>query len=183
MLVWCSPNVLTVMGLVASLPGFYWLSQGRPGWGALFLVGGVFDVLDGSVARLTGKVTKFGGVFDATMDRISDGLLLLALGMGGFVPMWLAFLTYIVSVSVSYVKAKAETMAKVSSVGRNTFSVGVAERGERVGIIFGSLVLSWWMGGRIDVVAGGVWLVLVLSVVTLVWRGVVIWRELGGVGK
>lgn len=174
---WLSPNVLTLLGVLVALPGLYWLASGELLWGSLFMVGGVFDMVDGAVARLQGKVSKFGGVFDASLDRLVDGGLLWCLGMGGFVMWWLVSICIIVIMAVSYIKAKAEAVVGLETVGRNQFSVGVAERGERL--------LLLWLGIVAQGVWGGnwlywcVWVVLGLSIVTLVWRGWMVWKVLG----
>lgn len=120
--------------------------------GLLILFSGVFDILDGGVARAKGIITPFGGVLDSVCDRYSDGLMFLGIIAGAVngrliltpvmqIDGWLwAGFSLIGSFLVSYTRARAE------SAGCKKLSVGVAERTERMLILaFGALTgfLSW----------------------------------------
>ena len=74
-----NPNHFTTVGLIMSIPSAYLFSQGylRSG-GFLMLLAGVFDVIDGKVARATNRVTKFGALYDSTLDRYSELMIFLA---------------------------------------------------------------------------------------------------------
>jgi CDP-diacylglycerol--glycerol-3-phosphate 3-phosphatidyltransferase len=81
--------------------------------GLLILFGGYFDMLDGSLARRTGRVTVFGEVLDSTLDRLSEGAILLGLLYwfavdGSIIGIMLAGITLLSSLVVSYIRAKAE---------------------------------------------------------------------------
>ena len=120
--------------------------------GLLILFSGVFDVLDGGVARAKGSITPFGGVLDSVCDRYSDGVMFLGimagaingklnvlpvLGIDGW--LWSGY-ALIGSFLVSYTRARAE------SAGCSKLSVGFAERTERMLILaFGALsgLLGW----------------------------------------
>src|SRR5689334_21764047 len=80
-----NPNLLTIVGIIPPLLFFVLIinRQYIPGFVAMF--GSAFDFLDGAVARRTGKVTKFGGLLDSTLDRLSDLLFLSAFGFAGIV--------------------------------------------------------------------------------------------------
>ncbi len=120
--------------------------------GLLILLSGVFDILDGGVARAKGRITPFGGVLDSVCDRYSDGLMFLGIIAGAvngrlFLPpimqiegwLWAGF-ALIGSFLVSYTRARAE------SAGCLKLSVGIAERTERMIILaLGALFsfLSW----------------------------------------
>ena len=126
-----TPNQLTLAGLALNFFAGWIYSTGHFFWGGVFLlIAALGDLLDGPLARLTGKTTKFGAFLDSTVDRYSDfflfggvavyyakigqtGALLLLLGiiMGSFV--------------TSYSKARAENL--IESCG-----VGIFERAERV---------------------------------------------------
>ena len=126
---------------------------GRPfEGGLLILLSGVFDVLDGGVARAKGRITPFGGVLDSVCDRYSDGLMFLGIMAGAIngrltvlpimgVEGWLwSGYALIGSFLVSYTRARAE------SAGCRKLSVGIAERTERMLILaFGALTgfLGW----------------------------------------
>src|SRR6195256_6940381 len=73
-----NPNILTVIGVSLNVGCGLLFGMGRFFWaGIALIVANLFDMLDGQVARLSGRVTRFGGVFDLSLDRLS--------GMGGFV--------------------------------------------------------------------------------------------------
>src|SRR6185436_15700275 len=74
------PNVLTFLGLVINIVGAFMLAKGQFFSAGLVIIGaGLFDMVDGRVARETNRVTRFGGFFDSVMDRYSDLALLIGL--------------------------------------------------------------------------------------------------------
>jgi CDP-diacylglycerol--glycerol-3-phosphate 3-phosphatidyltransferase len=106
------PNVLTAISLVPALAAGV-----AAAWGAfaaaalLLLVSGVFDLLDGAVARQTGKTSRFGALLDSSLDRLSDaavpaGMVLYYAPHGGVII--LPLLLIVSGFSVSYVRARAE---------------------------------------------------------------------------
>lgn len=148
-----SPNTLTLLGFVVSVAAGAAFVLGKPfEGGLLILFSGVFDILDGGVARAKGRITPFGGVLDSVCDRYSDGLMFLGIMAGAIsgrltVPpimgidgwLWSGY-ALIGSFLVSYTRARAE------SAGCRKLSVGIAERTERMLILaFGALsgFLSW----------------------------------------
>jgi len=157
--------------LFLAFPGFFFLSVGNSTAGSLFIVGAMFDAVDGEVARLTKRVTAFGGILDATLDRIFEGLLLLSIGIGGLVPWPWLFGCQLASLCVSYVKAKAEAVTKTAQIGTNTFSVGIAGRAIRLALLFlGTLLnpLAPWFS--MHALTWAVILVAILSSYTFVIR-------------
>ena len=111
-----SPNTLTIFGFCINFGVAWLISQGHFIYGGiLILVAGIFDLLDGAVARMMGKVSKFGALLDSTLDRYSEGVVLFGL-------LWyyasrniayktecpLIFATIVGSILVSYVRARAE---------------------------------------------------------------------------
>jgi len=144
-----NPNALTVIGACVSLVAAYRLSVGAfVSGGVLILAGGVFDLVDGVVARHHGSATRFGAFLDSTLDRVVDMALLLGVtvyfarqGEVGLV--LLAGYVLSVSVLVSYAQAKAEQVVP-------GFKVGLFERGERIvvlaaGALSGLLVPALWL--------------------------------------
>jgi CDP-diacylglycerol--glycerol-3-phosphate 3-phosphatidyltransferase len=134
------PNALSLLGLAVSLGGAWAFAEGRFREGALIvLVGGVFDLVDGVVARRQGRVTTFGGFLDSSLDRVVDMALLLGLLMhyartGAAGLAWLAALALVATVMVSYTKARAESVLA-------SFEGGLLERAERIVIlVLGGLV-------------------------------------------
>ena len=148
-----SPNTLTLMGFAVSVAAGAAFALGKSfEGGLLILFSGVFDALDGGVARAKGRITPFGGVLDSVCDRYSDGLMFLGIMAGAingrlsFTPvlgidgwLWAGF-ALIGSFLVSYTRARAE------SAGCRKLSIGIAERTERMLILaLGALsgLLGW----------------------------------------
>ncbi|MHB1007234.1 MAG: CDP-alcohol phosphatidyltransferase family protein [Chloroflexota bacterium] len=118
-----TPNALTLIGFalnvaVAAVIGFGFQTTG----GLLVLFAGLFDMLDGAVARLGGKVTIFGGFLDSTLDRYSEaviffGLLVLYTNQGRDTEVLLVYAVIVGSLMVSYARARAEGLGLDCSVG------------------------------------------------------------------
>ena len=138
-----NPNLLTMVGVGLSLVAAAFLATGSfVVGGVVLLVGGFFDMADGTVARHFGLTTPYGAFLDSSMDRFVDMLLLLALIFyyGGEGQKWVVLLASVVlvgSVMTSYTKARAE--AYVPSLKN-----GVFERGERI-FLLGLGAVSGWM--------------------------------------
>ena len=120
------PNTMTIMGLVGTIAGsvllgFRYLTLG----GIVILISGIFDALDGSMARLRNEPTRFGGFVDSVSDRYSD-LSIFAGLMAYFIQDqdWLAcgvlYAAAVGTVMVSYVKARAESLNYTAKVGMLT---------------------------------------------------------------
>lgn len=129
-----TPNKVTMAGGLLSIAAgvLAWLDHFYSA-GGLILASGFLDLIDGAMARLTGKQSKFGAVLDATVDRIGEfallfGLVALYSTRGDTHWVLLAFAAMFGSVLVSYIKARAE------GEGINC-NVGIFTRGERVILI------------------------------------------------
>ncbi len=145
------PNLLTLVGCVVSLGA---ATAFATGWfvtgGLLILAGGVFDLVDGVVARAHGLATRFGAFLDSTLDRLTDMALLVGIAtyyaiVGEPWHVLLAGYALIASVLVSYAQARAELVLPV-------FRVGFLERAERVlilaaGALFGCMLPALWIVG------------------------------------
>ncbi|HPM42654.1 MAG TPA: CDP-alcohol phosphatidyltransferase family protein [Candidatus Omnitrophota bacterium] len=120
-----TPDQVTVVGLLANCVVAYFIAQGSLSYlviGMLIWIAGFFDALDGSVARYTGRVTKFGSFFDSVLDRYSDsviylGILVYFLRLRNADYVILATVAMIGSLAVSYVRAKAESLDLECEVG------------------------------------------------------------------
>jgi len=141
-----SPNMLTVAGLIMSAAaGVILALDSLVLGGVLVLVGGLFDLFDGMLARVANRQTRFGEVYDSTLDRYSDilpifGLMLHYSGWHAsaaprFALMTLCCVAVAGTILVSYVRARAEPL-----VGR--CDVGFAERAERVILFGGGLIIG-----------------------------------------
>ncbi len=118
------PNTLTIFGFLLNFGVAWLLSQGFFLYGGLLiLAAGVFDLLDGAVARVMGKVTKFGALLDSTLDRYSEAVILFGLlwyytwQPDACTEVILIFTTIIGSLLVSYVRARAEGLNLDAEVG------------------------------------------------------------------
>jgi CDP-diacylglycerol---glycerol-3-phosphate 3-phosphatidyltransferase len=147
------PNALSLLGVAVSLGGAWAFAEGAFRSGALIVgLGGLFDLVDGVVARRQGRVTTFGGFLDSSLDRVVDMALLLGLvvhyASGGSAGLaWLAALALVATVLVSYTKARAESVVP-------HFEGGLLERAERIVIlVLGGL--TGWMPLALGVVAAG----------------------------
>ena len=120
-----TPDQVTIIGLLANCAAAYFIAQGNLNYlvmGILIWIAGFFDALDGSVARHTGRVTKFGSFFDSVLDRYSDFVIYLGILVyflrsfrAGYVMLVAAAM--IGSLMVSYVRAKAESLDLECEVG------------------------------------------------------------------
>ena len=162
-----TPNSLTILGLIVSVGAawcyLYWAVNPLflPAAGGLILLSGFIDAIDGTLARLTDSVSRFGGLLDSVSDRYSDAVVLSAITYGGLChPFW--GLTAIVgSLMVSYARARAE------AAGVAMASVGLAERAERM--IFLSVVtfVSYF---RVDLLGWGMIILALLAQFTVLQR-------------
>lgn len=162
------PNVLTFLGLLINTWAAFLFAAGSFRWAALVVIGaGLFDMVDGRVARETNRVTRFGGFFDSVLDRYSDlalymGLLVYYASINRFFYIVLTAIVMTGSVMVSYTRARAEcTIPKCK--------VGFLERPERVVLII--------IGALFDRMAPVLWVIAVLSNLTVIHRMIYTWQE------
>lgn len=170
-----TPNLITWSGFIVVLAAAGLAAAGylfAAGW--VILLASSFDALDGSLARQTGRVTRFGGILDSTLDRLSEAAVLLGI-MAYFLleqqPHYewyvlLTGLTLISSFLVSYIRSRAEAAGLDCQVGMFT-------RVERVIILVLGLLLSQISFILVAVLA----IIAVLSMVTVVQRLVHVSRQ------
>ncbi len=134
-----TPDIITWFGFVIILGAAALIATGHPfAAGFVVLAAGYFDILDGALARHTGRVTPFGGVLDSTFDRLGDAALLLAILFFFENTLWLVILVFLAFVSallVSYVRARALNAGL--EPGRGIFT-----RSERIIVLALGLLLS-----------------------------------------
>ena len=162
------PNVLTFLGLVINAWAAFLFAEGKFRWAAAVVIAaGLFDMVDGRVARATDRVTRFGGFFDSVLDRYSDlalfmGLLVYYASINRFFYIVLTAIVMTGSVMVSYARARAEcTIPRCK--------VGFLERPERVVLII--------IGALFGRMAQVLWVIAVLSNLTVVHRMIYTWQE------
>ncbi|MEV5575863.1 phosphatidylinositol phosphate synthase [Spirillospora sp. NPDC052269] len=170
-----TPNAITVVGTAGTVTGaLVFFPQGHYFWGTMVITAFVlFDMLDGAVARVTGKSSKFGAFLDSSMDRIADAAIFAGLMLGlsrdgqdGLANV--ALYCLIAGVVVSYAKARAEGLGY-------TCNVGIAERSERLIIV---LVAAGFDGlGVPYILTFALWLLAVLSTVTVGQRFATVYKQ------
>lgn len=161
-----TPNGVTALGFLGNCAAAVLAGMGLlPAAGVVMLAGSGLDLIDGALARATGRATPFGAVFDAVLDRYSEAVVLLGLlvyfaGRGAFVQVGLLFAALTGSVLVSYVRARAEILG---------FSLreGLFTRAERVLLTAAALIVAaWWTGG----ITAALWVLAVVSNLTALQR-------------
>lgn len=167
-----TPDIMTTIGLAVNLVAAVVIGFGHLLWGGIiFLLAGLFDLLDGALARYMQKTTRFGALFDSTVDRVTEGALFLSFifitGPGSWpynvtIQLVLIFLALIGSYLTSYIRARAEGLDIDCTVGLFT-------RVERVIILAFGLLLS-----QVFIALA---IVVVLSFVTVGQRFVHVWRQ------
>jgi CDP-diacylglycerol--glycerol-3-phosphate 3-phosphatidyltransferase len=163
-----NPNFLTFLGLVVNIIAAWQFARGRfLAAGLVVIAAGFFDLVDGPVARETNRVTRFGGFFDSVLDRYSDlalfmGLLVYYASINRFFYIVLTAIVMTGSVMVSYTRSRAENFIP-------SCKVGFLERPERVVLII--------IGALFDRMAPVLWVIAVLSNVTVVYRMIYTWHQ------
>ena len=168
-----SPNSITFIATLVSLMSgiaFYlrliWLGV------LLILVTGLFDMLDGAVARASGKATRFGAVLDHVLDRYSEYFILLGIALGGFVDWYWSVFALFGMIMASFTRAKAESVGGLASC-----TVGIAERQEKLLLIIGGSILEIWVHGALTLAVISVGF---LSHITVAQRLHYTWKKTSG---
>lgn len=171
-----SPDMVTITGTILVIATALicfpsgWLIPGS----IIIALLALSDLLDGTMARLSGSSGPWGNFLDATMDRLADGAILAGLVMWGaltdqpFIVAGGAFAMVMGQVT-SYAKARAEAVGAKANVG-------IAERAERLFVILLATLLTGL--GVPYVLVGALWLLGILGVVTVIQRIVVVRRQL-----
>jgi CDP-diacylglycerol--glycerol-3-phosphate 3-phosphatidyltransferase len=169
-----TPNQLTAVGVTLCLAAsavvyfehrhellFFWLGA------ALFIVGSILDILDGALARATGKGTPFGAFIDSTTDRMGEAAMLGVVGLifmrdGHEGALAATFAAVAGSFLVSYTRARAEALGLRGDVG-------LSSRAERVVMISAGLILAPWgvLPWAIYVLAASAWVTVLQRVLSV----------------
>lgn len=130
-------NYISFLTPVVAFVTIYLLYLEEYAWAGISLFLGLLDSIDGTVARLNNKTTKYGGFLDASLDRVHEAIVLIGMGviLSDQTTWILVSSSLATSLIISYIKAKAEASLGVKSVGANELSVGILERPERLIII------------------------------------------------
>lgn len=161
-----NPNLLTVTGFLITTAAAIALSRDLFMGGALILLGGAFDVLDGTAARVNDRTTRFGAFLDSVLDRYSDAFLFLGLSWYFYKSdapegVILSLGTMVGALLISYTRARAEGLGQACRTG-------LMERPERV-ILMAFGALTGW-------IVPVMWVMLVLTHATVLQRVHHVWR-------
>jgi CDP-diacylglycerol--glycerol-3-phosphate 3-phosphatidyltransferase len=189
-----TPNIVTTLGFVGNLVAtgcFIWAAwlfkteaydahrfYSLIGWGGfVILFAGLFDMMDGRLARMGNMSSTFGALWDSTLDRYSELFTLFGISMvfietGEF---WLGVVTFLAligSIMVSYVRARAEGLDIECKVG-------LMQRPERV-VVTAVMAIVSGLTPNMAWLAGGMILIAVLANITAFWRIAHCYKELKG---
>ena len=142
-----TPNAITLLGFGVCVVSAYLVASGWLVWGgAVFLAGGILDLFDGALARLTGQESPFGALLDSVFDRLGEAALFVGMGLyalhGDHSDDYRAYfitallLALIFSQGVSYLRARGEGLGVFTRAGLMT-------RTERVALLGIGLLLGW----------------------------------------
>ena len=155
------PNTLTLVGVLINIGAACAIGLDRFILaGAIMIVANIFDFIDGKVALLTNTVSRFGAFWDSTLDRFSDivlflGLIYLYADLRRTDYVMVAALAMMFSIMTSYARARAESLIEKCKVG-------FMERPERI--------VLFMIGAFTDRMAAVLWVILILSIVTVANR-------------
>jgi CDP-diacylglycerol---glycerol-3-phosphate 3-phosphatidyltransferase len=163
-----NPNVLTFVGFLITILAAVYFARGKfLEAGLVIIFAGIFDMLDGRVARITNSVTKFGAFFDSVLDRYSDiviflGLMIYYSKAQRLSYMVLSGVVMMGAVMTSYTRARAESLIPLCKVG-------FLERPERLVLLI--------IGALANRMAPALWVMAILSNLTVIHRITHTWRE------
>lgn len=130
------------------------------------------DMIDGAVARMTGKTSLFGGFLDSSLDRVADSMYILGFSYAGLVRWDISSVLVVLSLLISYLRSRAELAGK----DQFKLDVGIIERPERLIMIFialsGQLILSTWQWLGFNFAEVTFLLLGALSLITIIQRSV-----------
>jgi CDP-diacylglycerol---glycerol-3-phosphate 3-phosphatidyltransferase len=155
------PNTLTFIGVLINVAAAWALALGKfVTAGVIMVVANIFDFIDGKVANESNAVSAFGAFWDSVIDRFSDislfiGLIFLYATLDRRDYVMVTALAMMFAIMTSYTRARAESIIKKCKVG-------FMERPERI--------VLFWIGAFTDRMAAVLWVILVLSIVTVANR-------------
>ena len=163
-----NPNLLTFIGFLITINAAVQLARGKfLEAGLIIILAGIFDILDGRVARITNSVTKFGAFFDSVLDRYSDiaiflGLMIYYSKGQRLTYMILSGVVLMGAVMTSYTRARAESLIPLCKVG-------FMERPERLVLLI--------IGALSNRMAPVLWIMAFFSNLTVIHRIAYTWRQ------
>ncbi len=166
------PNILTVIGFAITVIAAFVIPYNLRLGGLIILLGGLFDMLDGIVARVNNRATRFGAFLDSLLDRYSDAFLFLSIAWylaakGNHTGAFLSLGTLVGAFLISYARARAEGLGE-------SCNTGIMERPERVVLLAFAAITGW--------VAPVLWIMLILTHITVIQRAYHVWKAMSNRG-
>ena len=170
------PHILTLSGFALALVAANFFRIDRFFWAGIFIIlAGTCDVLDGRLARDTGKGSIYGALFDSTIDRYSEIILFLGLAWYYYGPskatVMIILLAVAGSMMVSYTRARAEGLGLECKVG-------IMQRQHRITLLAAGAILAAIPGTKHVTMLVSIWIIAILANVTAVQRVVYIRGQL-----
>lgn len=170
------PHVLTVSGFALALAAANFFRVDHFFWAGIFIIlAGTCDILDGRLARDTGKGSVYGALFDSTIDRYSEVAIFLGLAWYYYglskATVLIILLAVAGSMMVSYIRARAEGLGLECKVG-------IMQRQQRITILAAGAILGAIPGTKHLAMLVSVWAIAILANVTAVQRVAYIRRQL-----
>jgi len=161
-----SPNTLSLTGFFITFLAALIIPYNIKLGGVLIMAGGFFDMLDGIVARVQGKTSKFGAFLDSVLDRYSDALLFLSIAWyfalrDNYTGAFLSLGTLVGAFLISYARARAE------GIGESCHT-GIMERPERILLLIFATLTGW--------ILQILWIMIFLTHITVIQRIFFVWK-------
>jgi phosphatidylglycerophosphate synthase len=132
-----NPAILTLLSLASSILFFFGLVEHIYWLSVLSILGFGFDMLDGYVARKTGKTSSFGAFLDSTLDRVSDFFFIVSFAFAHLVSWELTVIVLFTSLLISYMRARGEAVFHLDK----PLAEGLMQRTERILLIYLGFIL------------------------------------------
>ena len=170
-----NPNVVTVISPFIAILAAYGFANHLLILGCIaILLSGFLDVVDGAVARYHNRSSKFGAFLDSTMDRFADAIIYIGIIFGGYCDWFIGVLAIHSAITVSYVRARAESQGVECNVG-------IAERAVRMIILMIGALIGYFTQPIYFTYT--IILLVILSYITVGQRIWHVWKELNGPKK
>ena len=135
---------------------------------SLFLLGGFMDALDGSLARLQNRVSRWGGFYDSIIDRITEIIYVFGLTYSQIISSYPAYIYITTSILISYTRARGEAL------GVTMHGVGLMERAERILILVLAIILWVYIRFNLDIL---IFILILLNIATFIQRIFYVWNK------
>jgi archaetidylinositol phosphate synthase len=165
-----NPNIVTIISpFVAVLATYGFASHMLILATLAILFSGFLDVMDGAIARYHGRASKFGAFLDSTIDRFADAIIYIGLIFGGYCDWFVGVLAIHSAITVSYVKARAESQGAECNIG-------IAERAVRMIILMVGALVGYFLGDVYFTYI--IYILVILSYITVAQRVLYVRRQL-----